>query len=333
MSRPRRSLRIAKLIVFSLLFGFLGAGIVGWAVYGRPWLGIGALLAVLVLGALAWYLNRWTEMDDLERVRWGVLIGLVALALASSWWSLGRTGDLESGALNLGTELIGAVVTYALFELVIERRERRKAAKKEAEKKKAQLIAQLGSNVRDAAVSAAVELRRQGWLSDRSLQAANLCNADLRGADLKLAHLVGAKLAGANLEGADLQWAQLRETDLMVANLKEAVLLYANLEGANLIGAQLVGANLAEANLRRATLWRANLLRAYLSGADLNGARLWIADPKVAHQEATLMLKQLAQARSLAGATLPDGTKLSKEHWREEFEEWREKQGEGEGDE
>jgi len=41
---------------------------------------------------------------------------------------------------------------------------------------------------------------------------------------------------------------------------------------------------------------------------------------------ATVTADQLAQAKTLARATLPDGTKLSDDNWQAEFEEWREKQ-------
>ena len=64
---------------------------------------------------------------------------------------------------------------------------------------------------------------------------------------------------------------------------------YLNLQGAN-----LRGADLRQANLHRADLTDVNLQNADLSGADLTGARVSAG--------------QLAQAKSLAGATLPDGT-------------------------
>jgi hypothetical protein len=41
---------------------------------------------------------------------------------------------------------------------------------------------------------------------------------------------------------------------------------------------------------------------------------------------ATVTADQLAQATTLARATLPDGTKLGDDNWQAEFEEWREKQ-------
>ena len=57
--------------------------------------------------------------------------------------------------VNLGTEIAGAVVMYFAFERVVERSARKK-----------QLIGDMCSNVRDVAVHAANELRRNGWLTD-----------------------------------------------------------------------------------------------------------------------------------------------------------------------
>jgi hypothetical protein len=100
-----------------------------------------------------------------------------------------------------------------------------------------------------------------------------------------------------DFSGADLRKVNLRNTNLPGINLRGAILL-----GANLSGADLANSNLSEANLGgdigdgrdRASRLRAKLKDANLSGADLSGAQ--VAD------------EQLAMAKSLQGATLPDGT-------------------------
>ena len=131
-----------------------------------------------------------------------------------------------------------------------------------------------------------------GWadLNRAVLFDANLCEADLRGIDLGLAELTGVDLREADLCEAVLNKANLRGANLGLASLREADLSEANLIGANLIGADLSGADLSEANL----------LRADLRGANLSGANLRVA--KVTDE-------QLLQAKSLKGATRPDGTK------------------------
>ena len=68
----------------------------------------------------------------------------------------------------------------------------------------------------------------------------------------------------------------------------------ADLSYLNLSGTDLSGADLRRANLRRCDLTDVNLTGADLSDADLTAARV--------------TEEQLAQAKSLIGATLPDGT-------------------------
>jgi uncharacterized protein YjbI with pentapeptide repeats len=117
---------------------------------------------------------------------------------------------------------------------------------------------------------------------------------DLGTADLSKASLSLAILIGADLSNANLSWAGLSN-----ANLSWAGLSNANLSLAILIGADLSNANLMGANLRLANLYLANL-----SSADLRDAKAYTNE-------------QLAQARSLIGATLPDGMKMTEEAWEE----------------
>ena len=107
--------------------------------------------------------------------------------------------------------------------------------------------------------------------------------------DLYRANLQGANLHHTNLAEANLNWA-----DLSRANLEKAELCKTELVGAKLIKADLPGANLSGVILRYADLSRAVLFGADLTDADLTGA--------------TITLEQLAQAASLHGATLPDGS-------------------------
>ena len=108
---------------------------------------------------------------------------------------------------------------------------------------------------------------------------------DLLGADLRAANLRGVTLRGADLRGADLSRANLVGADLREADLK--------------------GANLREANLHWADLISASLSRAYLGSADLSLADLSGADLRNVKE---LTVRQLEQAYSLEGATIPDGS-------------------------
>jgi len=106
----------------------------------------------------------------------------------------------------------------------------------------------------------------------------------LKGANLRRAYLPRATLqGGSSFAGAHLEVANLQEANLQENNFQEA-----NLQGAN--------------------LWKAILTRADLSNANLKGAK--VTD------------EQLIQAKSLEGATMPNGQK---------YEEWlKDKEGRGE---
>ena len=222
------------------------------------------------------------------------------------WWS--------GFAQNAGTEFIGGLVTFFLFEQIVGGERRRQAEARDAEEKKQaeerallekklaeekerqadeqaredkinDLIRRLKSEVHDVHKAAYEEILDLGWFRDgtltkRDLRSAKLQGVNLMGANLQGAYLRGANLQGAYLRGANLQGADLRRTDLQGAKLGHAELQGANLEYANLQAANLLGANLQEAklwlaNLQGAKLWDAELQGADLRDATLQGATLW----------------------------------------------------------
>lgn len=101
----------------------------------------------------------------------------------------------------------------------------------------------------------------------------SLANANLRYVHIQGANLHGADLRKSNLNMADMRWADLSQANLAGARLTKVNLYQANLEGANLDGVCLMECN-------------------------LQGAR-------------NLETKQLAQAYSLLGATMPDGSRYN----------------------
>lgn len=132
------------------------------------------------------------------------------------------------------------------------------------------------------------------------LDASNLSEANLKGANLDSFSLQGTDLSGADLRDAYLAWSYLP---------------YAKLDGANLRGANLHGdpdqsgddadlsdADLSDANLREADLSYDNLSNANLQGANLTDAVLRGANLS----NAKVTSEQLAEAKSLEGATMPD---------------------------
>jgi uncharacterized protein YjbI with pentapeptide repeats len=129
-----------------------------------------------------------------------------------------------------------------------------------------------------------------------NLSHANLSHASLSHASLTYASLTYANLSLTELSNANLSHANLYHADLSNANLYHADLSNASLGKANLSETNLAGADLSQANLTIANLSQANLYQADLSNANLTGA-------------IGTTPEQLAKAKSLKGATMPDGSK------------------------
>jgi uncharacterized protein YjbI with pentapeptide repeats len=166
-----------------------------------------------------------------------------------------------------------------------------------------------------------VDLPEDAILPGVVLSQANLSDADLRFAWLSNANLYDADLSNAylrwvTLSNATLRFAKLSDAHLPSANLRNAMLSGANLSSADLTYANLRAgrlgvANLSHANLSHANLSEANLSHADLSGADLSNADLRGADLGDARGVSNEALEQ--QAKSLEGATMPNGQKY--EDW------------------
>ncbi len=99
----------------------------------------------------------------------------------------------------------------------------------------------------------------------------------------------GCDLSSANLTGNHSQ------ANLDKANLSETTASYMNLSEAT-----LTNANMTNTDLRASNLSSANFSGSALFGANLAGANLY---------KATITTEQLAQATSVCGAIMPDGTK------------------------
>ena len=189
---------------------------------------------------------------------------------------------------------------------------------------------------------------RKAYLKCADLRVSDLKGADLECSDLTLADLRDANLERADLKDGDLTdanflpydeldperwslhklekinlshekldplgprfgrhtlgkltWRDGRPviTRLTATSLRGAILANAHLCRALLGGADLTKADLSNANLQEAYLSQANLEGANLTGANLTGADL---------KHAKVTNEQLAKARSLQGATMPDVTK------------------------
>jgi uncharacterized protein YjbI with pentapeptide repeats len=167
------------------------------------------------------------------------------LCIAFYWYPASWPASSLVAALyaNVATSILSIALTVLLIDRLYENRD--------AIQQKKRLIWEMGSSDQALAGRAVKELRDAGWLTDGSLQEA----------DLSL----------ANLESVDLSSAQLQRAKLSLCNLKRTNLSAAVLDGANLDECVAEGANLKAASLRGASLRRARLSAAVLDDADLTG--------------------------------------------------------------
>lgn len=166
-------------------------------------------------------------------------------------------------------------------------------------------------------------------LSNIFLQGAVLKGTVLRNSNLKGANLENVNLEVGNLSQADLHKANMQRANLNKANLQRASLWEANLQEAELVEADLQGAELSYAQLKSAIFVKADLRNANFSNADLQAAQFYwnvsvpgviskfqIIDTNLTNanlaganlKDAKITPEQLAQARSLKGTIMPDGT-------------------------
>lgn len=175
-----------------------------------------------------------------------VLLLLVVIAFISSVGSLivdstDRSAEWWSGWLqNFSTEVFGAIMTFALFELLV-------GGRKETADIKARLIREAGSKDNATALKALREIRDRGWIEGN---ASIFLGMDLRNANLEGVNLIEANLGGSSLGRVNLKGAKLHNTDLGSANLRNA-----NLEGADLFQSNLEGASLRGVKLKNACVY------------------------------------------------------------------------------
>jgi uncharacterized protein YjbI with pentapeptide repeats len=119
-----------------------------------------------------------------------------------------------------------------------------------------------------------IQFLHESGLIEKGNRKIDLHDVDLTGADLREIRLTGTDLHGANLRGADLHKAYLTSMRLTNVDLSEADLTDANLWGAELEDTDLTNANLTNAKLTNASVTQI----------------------------------QWEKAKSLKGATMPDGS-------------------------
>jgi hypothetical protein len=162
----------------------------------------------------------------------------------------------------------------------------------------------------------------ESHLIDKGRPVVSLARARLQETNLEDAILTEAALSGAWLDKAKLGNAKLMGADLSKADLSRANLSKANLGGGKMedsLGGGKVKVNLLKgADLSSANLTNANLSGACLGSVDVDGTYL----PGANLSNATVDDAQLAQCKTLEGATMPNGQK---------YEDWlKDKESRGE---
>lgn len=247
--------------------------------------------------------NQQNTKLSSEQLRWVFLLALVGGAFVAAFVAArGHELSVASFAGGLSTELFGAVLTFIVIDILINRAEKAEESAATANARIQQLILDMASQNNHVAKQAVNELRREGWLTDGSLQGAALRHIN----DIGDGYLLGIELRQADLQQADLNNAKLQMADLEYAQLQQADLIGADLQSASLYGANLTHAQMIGANLQGATLWYATLQGADLEAAKMQDAKLIFADLKGADlREARL------QGATLEGANL-EGVKLTR---------------------
>jgi hypothetical protein len=103
---------------------------------------------------------------------------------------------------NVSAELASIAITVLVIDTLNERRL--------VQQEKAALIFQMGSPTNSIAGEAIRMLRARGWLTDGSLEGANLSWANLEDAYLENANMPKVDLFRAKLKGAHLEWSNLK---------------------------------------------------------------------------------------------------------------------------
>lgn len=167
-------------------------------------------LSLFIIGL--WYFGKRNIWNFLVIF---VLVAVTGLALYQSALDNGTVDGVWWSGMwqNFATEMIGAILTFALFEMLINANNRQEA-----------LVRQMASRDNATALNAVNELRASGYLFDGTLQRKSLAEANLSGANLMDANLSELRFSRADLSSANLSGANLKGADLRYANLEAAIL-------------------------------------------------------------------------------------------------------------
>lgn len=317
-------------IVFTLLA--IIAFVVSVVKFGWDWTGFSSGASVVIKISTSKGATTATEVDPTKTLwDWLGLLAVLAIPIVVGFgaaWFTAKQGQV-SEASNTDNQRENALQTYIdkMSELLIEKHLRQPQSEDEirnvARVRTLTVLSRLDGKRKRSIIqfleeSQLIELINLSGadLSETLLVGSNLNKVNLSRANLSKTDLTGATLIGANLSFTNLQKADLSEADLSDANLAAANLSFARMMGTKLVRVKLMGTYMGNANMYNADLSDANLAKAKLSfplmgGAsiDVEGANLKDADLTNAVLKGAIVTEasQLKVAKSLKGATMPDG--------------------------
>lgn len=203
------------------------------------------LFIALITGGFARLLmRRAVRMEYERRQASGGTLSLREQMRDSSrdWWA-----EFWQG---ISTEMVGAIMTTIIFGIALVFFQESQAEQRLQE----DLIFEMSSPTNSFAIQAVRRLAREGWLTDGTLNGADIADGNLQDARLNGAQMIGANLSDTDLTGAFLTNAILVDGLLDDTILFDALLLRVDLENADLSGADLREAYLLAANLKDANL-------------------------------------------------------------------------------
>ena len=240
-----------------------------------------------------------------------VIIGSVLLGYSVSWTGFGDfitpTGNFIRGKTVWDwLELLVIPLSLLIGGYILNTAERNAERQRGEERSKLE---------RELAIDRQCETALQSYIDKMSDL---LLNEKLRTTKRKEVRDVARTRTISVMRGLDT-----RRNNLVIQFLREAKLITdknsilndadmggMNLKSLNLYEVYLEKADLQYANLQEADLWSAILRDAILWGTDLQNTKLQGADLQSADlRDAKVVNEQLAQTKSLKGATMPDGTK------------------------
>jgi uncharacterized protein YjbI with pentapeptide repeats len=266
----------------------------------------GSVLGVVIYGH--WTKSRWIGVAD--KTFWDYLQLLIvpaALALGVAWLSGEQKRREQAGAA------VQRQRDREFWEKLLEREREREQATRNQQWQEEVLQAYLDQMsqlmVDDYSGTAWRDEARKLARARTLTVLQNLSNGRLKSSVLRFLYESGllkkdsavVDLTAADLRGADLRGVRLNSASLRGVDLREANLAFATLQSADLESAYLREANLSAIDLLEANVVAADLLEVDLRGANLRGIK------GITNEE----LEQ--QARSLQGATMPNGQRY--EDW------------------